>query len=111
MGKEMTEAYWYKNYMNKELENSAVKEMVSSCMKEKGRQQVVNDALVSFRKTMVDESCPFEKGAKEVLIHVAKTKELEDTQKSVLIRFLIERNEPGYQVDYSYIFAIHENVA
>lgn len=111
MDEQRTEPFWYKNFMNVELEDRAIEEMVSSCMSRNGGQQVVNDALASFRKTMFDASCPFESKAKEVLIHVAKTKEIEDVQKSALIRFLIERNEQGYELDYSYIYAMHENVA
>lgn len=110
MSEQRTEPFWHKNYMNVELEDRAIEEMVSACMSRNG-QQVVNDALTSFRKTVFDASCPFESQAKAVLIHVAKTKELEDEQKSALIRFLVERNEQGYELDYSYIFAKHENVA
>lgn len=111
MVKKATETYWYKNYLNKGLEQTAIQEMIESCMREKGRQQVVNNALTSFRSIKINEACPYEKEAKEVLIRVSKTKELEDTQKNVLIRFLIERCEVGYQVDYSYIFDVHPKIA
>lgn len=92
------------NYENPELEAKAIQEAIELCMKQKGRQQVVNDSIQSFRQEKVDESNPTELMAKNTLIAVAKSKFLEDDQKAILIRLLVERNYKGYEPDFSYIF-------
>ncbi|PLS19411.1 hypothetical protein CVD28_03070 [Bacillus sp. M6-12] len=92
------------NYENPELEVKAIQEAIELCVKQKGRQQVVNDSIQSFREEKVDEGNPTELMAKNTLIAVAKTKFLEDDQKEILVRLLVERNFRGYQADYSYIF-------
>lgn len=107
----ITASYWYKNYEDKEIEAQAIQETVATCMNTIGRQQIVNDALNSFRGVPVDESDPYELGAKEVLITLAKTKVIENKQMETLIRFLIERSEDGYCVNYAYIFDTALNIA
>jgi predicted GNAT family acetyltransferase len=92
------------NYENPVLEAKAIQETIELCVKQKGRQQVVNDSIQSFREEKVDEMNPVELMAKETLIAVAKSKFLEDEQKVILIQLLVERNYRGYEVDYSYIF-------
>jgi hypothetical protein len=105
MGKKTEVRDWIMdNYKNEVLEANAIELTIQTCLQQTTRQQVVNDSLKSFRAIAIDESCLYELNAKDVLVSVAKSKEMDYEQKRVLIRFLIERNVEGYQVDYSYIF-------
>lgn len=97
------------NYENPLLEEKAVQETIELCLKEKERQQVVNDSIQSFREIKVDARNLVELKAKETLIEVVSTKFLKEEQKAVLIQFLVERCYRGYEVNYSYIF--DKNVA
>lgn len=92
------------NYENQELEAQAVQETIDACLKYKHSQQVVNDAIQSFRMVPVQEKNSAELRAKNILIAVAKEKKLKAEQKYCLVQFLVQRGFGDYAVDYSYIF-------
>lgn len=90
--------------MNQKLKEQAIQNTVEEYIGKVHPQQVVNDAIKSFREEKINEKLPVERKAKETLIKLTKTKFAEEEDIRALLELLVSRNEEGYEINYVYIF-------
>ncbi|PLS19427.1 hypothetical protein CVD28_03150 [Bacillus sp. M6-12] len=82
------------------IENYMISEAIDKYVKIYSPQQVVNDAISSFREESVDEEDSIEAFSKEILKTIARIKRVSDKQKRCLIKMLVLRGEDGYEYGY-----------
>lgn len=61
-------------------------------------QKIVDDAINSCRNKAIHDLNELERLTKDILITISKSKNISTKQKQVLVRFLINRNTPGYEL-------------
>jgi hypothetical protein len=79
------------------IENYMISESVEEYIKIYSPQQVVNDAISSFREHEVDEEDKMETVSRDILKTIARTKRVSDKQKRCLVKMLVLRGEDGYE--------------
>lgn len=79
------------------IENYMISESIDKYLKIYSPQQVVHDAINSFKEQAVDEYEEIEVVSRDILKTIARTKRVSPKQKRCLIKMMVLRGENGYE--------------
>jgi hypothetical protein len=85
------------HYEEMEREMSILQASIEEYVNLYSAQEVVRDAIQSFKEEPVDEWDETETKARDILKTIARTKRVTDKQKYCLVKMLVYRGENGYE--------------